>query len=356
MLETLKQIVPEPHKCAAFLVKNKTVVYVNETAEQRQVFVGTKIQNLICSGWEDYEAFSAGELEVSIFVGGIRYTATVTVKGEHHLFCLSNGYAHPELKSLSLAGSYLNRSLHESMMLSKLLSQSRDGDPADVAKTASALNRQLFQMVRIIRNMTDAGTFNSLRAESMRYQDLSEILDPIGRKLAAYGQVLSRNIHYSGLNRQVFTIADQDALERAFYNMFSNAVQYSPIGSDIFIKATVKGNQLMINIQNERLPDSLPPMDYWDRFLREPGLDDHGHGIGLGLTVVGNVAKLHKGTFLIMPTDENRVNAAMTIAICSYDEYRLRSHFNFDVIQSGGYNRDLVELSELLPDEMYENI
>ncbi|HAS77935.1 MAG TPA: histidine kinase [Marinobacter adhaerens] len=88
-----------------------------------------------------------------------------------------------------------------------------------------------------------------------------------------------------------------ELLERAVINLLTNAVQYSPSGSDVSIQVFRAGHQACLTIADEGTgidPEELPHL--FDRYRRQKSTELAGvHGTGLGLSFVKTVVEKHRG-------------------------------------------------------------
>jgi two-component system, OmpR family, manganese sensing sensor histidine kinase len=98
---------------------------------------------------------------------------------------------------------------------------------------------------------------------------------------------------------------DRTALARAFTNVVSNAIQYTPENGKITIElqSTKRGNQPLWNIKvidtGIGIPDVAVPQ-LFDRFYRvDPARSKQSGGSGLGLAIVQSIVETHQGTIQV---------------------------------------------------------
>ena len=91
----------------------------------------------------------------------------------------------------------------------------------------------------------------------------------------------------------------------------------------------------------------------FSRYQREPSLEDSRWGIGLGLSIVRNTAIAHNGTLLLESTPTGQ-KFTITLAIEQSRDDIVRSPVLLPVDYTGGYDKALVELSEILPADLYK--
>jgi two-component system phosphate regulon sensor histidine kinase PhoR len=107
--------------------------------------------------------------------------------------------------------------------------------------------------------------------------------------------------------RQSFTIAieptlpelrgDADELERAFLNLIENAINYTPYGGRIAVRALLEGRMVHVEVQDTGI--GIAPKDQvlvFERFFRtSAGKQTHQNGTGLGLAIVKRIVEMHGG-------------------------------------------------------------
>jgi signal transduction histidine kinase/CHASE2 domain-containing sensor protein len=93
-------------------------------------------------------------------------------------------------------------------------------------------------------------------------------------------------------------LGDVDLLSRVFSNLISNAVKYSPSGTQIQVSTYRQNAEACVTIEDQGY--GIPPADLeriFEKFYRVPRLQDADvPGTGLGLTFVREIVELHGGT------------------------------------------------------------
>lgn len=223
---------------------------------------------------------------------------------------------------------------------------------------AARLNRGLFQILRVISNMSDADryrTSNPLRQET---RDIRAMMDEIfgraGELVAHTGLTLT----FANLPEPVFALADNEQLERAVLNIISNAIKFTPKGGTIDARLTQKGRKLYLTVQDsgQGISEEVRSTVH-SRYLRQPGIEDSRFGIGLGMVFIRSAAASHGGTVLIDHPEENGTRITMTMELRQNKPGTFSSHI-LRVDYAGERDHGLIELSDILPPELYhtENI
>ena len=162
-------------------------------------------------------------------------------------------------------------------------------------------------------------------------------------------------IAYSGPDTSVFSLASPEILERAVYNLLSNALKFSPANSTVYAKLSRNGNALSFSVANTT-ENPIKENSFWNYYRREASITDPRYGLGLGMTLVCTAASVHGGTVLIDHPEPNQIRVTVTIPIQTDNSNLIRSPaFNLGDY-AGGYDKGLLELSELLPSEFYRQV
>ena len=95
-----------------------------------------------------------------------------------------------------------------------------------------------------------------------------------------------------------FIAGDANRLQQVFWNLFSNAVKFTPQNGRVVVKAQQEVDYVKISISDTGIgisPQFLPFI--FDRFRQADGSTTRHHGgLGLGLAIVKHLVQLHHGT------------------------------------------------------------
>ena len=326
----------------AFLVQNQIISQVNQYAKQKMISEGEDISQYLSDSLEDYQAYTGGCLSLSLDLYPKSCSAVVTQVGDLHLFCLDQ----PEQadQALALTAQQLRAPLHSLFAV------------ADCNPDAQVLRQGLSQIHRIVTNMADFPRYQEEGTYCFESLELCSLFAETVEKASALVEASGIRLNYTALPQCVYGFADREMLERAIYNLISNAVKFSPKNGTVEAKLVASDTQLLFTVQDQG--DGIPPeilSNIFTRYLRAPGIEDSRHGVGLGLALVRTVALCHKGTVLIEQPEGGGTKVTMTISIKTNNELLLRSPIQFPQSNFvGGYDRALVELSDVLPTDSYK--
>jgi histidine kinase len=92
-------------------------------------------------------------------------------------------------------------------------------------------------------------------------------------------------------------LADQDRIEQVLLNLVGNALQYTPAGSKVWIRACHQGNEVRVSVTDTGIgipAEHLPHL--FTRFYRvDRSRSRAGGGSGIGLTIAKFLVEAHEG-------------------------------------------------------------
>lgn len=338
----------------AFTVKNGIIEKVNEAGSKYLLDSGMAIEDLLLTGKNEYREFQEGCLYLTVSVAGIPCGASVRKIDGVDVFILEQDADHAQLQAMALAAQELRMPLSNVMTVAdRLFPVTEDAEDPTVKEQVAQINRGLFQMLRIISNMSDAYRYEQQTEPKMAVTNISGLIEEIFQHSA-------EQLHYGGKKlllennaKTVFGLADQEKLERAIYNIISNAVKFSSHDGQIYARLSRRNSMLYLTVQDE---GGTQPMqaNIHARFRRQPGLEDSRFGIGLGMVMIRAAAAAHGGTVLISHPEEGGTKITMSIAINQDIEPVVRSS-DLRIDYAGERDHTLVELSDVLPFCVFES-
>lgn len=335
-----------------FCVKDGTIAYANQAAKSMQIQAGTAIEKLITDNYDAYTDFQNGCLFITLTMAGIAYGASVTKSTEYDFFTLEDPVSSDQLRTLSLAGQQLRIPLAN--LAASIDNLFAEKTSRVLRPHADKIHKGIHQLHRIINNMSDTA-FLGIDTPTDETLDVGSIVDEVIKKSMAFLSDAGVTIQYTGLEHTVYTQANRNLLDRAFFNMLSNAVKFSDPHCPISVEVSQKGSKILFSVCNtsrSTRPETLA--NAFTRFERKPAIEDSRRGIGLGMPLIRAAAQAHGGTVLIdQPTPET-VRVTMTLAIRQpEDPTLLRNPLTRCIDYAGGRDHALLELSEVLPSETY---
>jgi len=338
----------------AFSVEDGIITQLNRGASARMIQSGTLVSELLLTGAEEYEALSDGCLYLTLTVANQPCGASVTRLDGFDVFVLEQDVRQPELQAMALAARELREPLSTLMIAAdRLLPNLNTEDPA-VQQQAAYINQSLHQMLRLIGNMSDAARYTDELVPTLEMQDVSLFLKEIFEKATILAENTGVTLRFSVLSEPSVCPVNAEKLERAVYNLISNAIKFSPAGSTVEAKLTRRGSKLHLTVSDSGsgIPRDLISSVY-SRYLRQAGVEDSLHGIGLGMVMIRSAAATHGGTVLIQRANKG-TKITLTISTQKRCSDNLRSP-RLKVDYAGERDHGLIELSDSLPVSAYHS-
>ena len=339
----------------AFCVRDGVIVRVNQAAKGYLLEAGGELAPLLATGQQEYAEFSGSCLYLTLTIAGEKFGASVTRMEGFDVFVLEEEADRAELRTMALAAQELRASLSSVMTtVDRLFPMISQNETPAMQEQTAWINRGLFQMLRVISNMSDADRYCGA-APRLEARDVSALLSEIFQQatdLAAYAGI---SVEYTGLSAPVYCQVDPEKLERAVFNILSNAMKFTPRGGRIQATLSRRGSMLYLTVQDNGsgIPEHMRS-SVFSRFRRNPSLEDGRFGIGLGMVLIRAAATAHGGTVLIEQPKDGGTRITMTLDIRKPGGTRLKSP-TLRVDYAGERDHGLIELSEVLLHTLYEN-
>lgn len=332
----------------AFYVVDGKISQINQAAKTYLLNVGDEVLPLLSTGSEEYKTLQEGCLYLTLSIGEQKLEATIIAAEGRQLFLLEQQTALAELRALSLAARELRNPLTGMLSTaSQLLPQGADSEQM------AQFNRRLHQIMRIVSNMSDAVYYCEATSTRMEYVQVCAFLEELLSK--SKDQLATANIRldYTLPNTAIYTLADTEKLERAIYNLISNAAKHTAPGGSFTVSLTQK-NRLYLSVTDSGFgSDSSFYANAYSRYLRTPSIADGPEGIGLGMVLVRATASIHNGTVLIDRPDGQGTRVTMTMEIRHDKQPLVRSPL-FYPDYAGERDHALQELADVLPANLYQ--
>lgn len=346
----LLDLMPHP----AFCVRDGIIIKANAAAAACGIEADADVRGMLETGSDEYDEFQGGCLYLNLNIAGAILGASVTRHQDCDIFCLEQDADNRELQAMALASRELRKPLTSVMTTAqKLFPLSGINDDPAAQEQITRLNRGLFQMLRVIENMSDANRYAAADAARQELRDICAVLQEAFDKASAMVEHTGLTLEYEGFPTAVYTLTDSEKLEKAVYNIISNAIKFTPAGGSIRAKLTRRGNRLYLSICDsgsgiaENLRGSI-----FSRYSRPPCLEDGRFGIGLGMVLIRSAAALHGGAVLVDQPDDRGTRITMSLSIRTDSGDQVRSpQKNIDF--TGGWDPCLVAFAESLPAELY---
>jgi len=339
--------------CPAFTVQRGFVIYVNSTAKALTVTPGIPVESLLMDGKEEYESMESGCLCLTVSICGQRFNASVSKMNGQDVFLLDQQETEPIQQALAKASVTFRNSLNLVMSSIKALQQDPDSLGPEGENYLRKLTKAAHQMLLQVSNMSHAAAFANDPPPSLLV-NVEQVFREIVEKAAVLLGRKGIHVRYNGLNKPVLVPADSQKLERAVYNLILNSAQSFDAGGNIDVSLVQGKGKLYLTVEDDGrgIPDEILPTLFY-RYRQSPAVGS-APSIGLGLPLARAVAAAHGGIILVERRRPKGTRVTMTLAQPKQgNDSTLRSPaLSFDYF--GGHDHALVELSQILPDDLYK--
>ena len=340
-INKILELMPQP----VFCVRDESILYRNQAARQLFLEPGLPVAELLGDTMEDYRQFHGSSLYLTLSLPGRNVGACVTHLDDMDVFVVDQDQ--PELQAMALAARQFREPLSDVLSILSLMPIHED------APYLGPLNRRLFQIQRLVFNMADAARYTAETAGRQVCMDICSVVEELFQRIEQLAEKSGIKLVYSCPREQVTTMLNEEQLERALYNMISNAMKVTPKGGTIEAKLSWVNNRLYLSVRDfgDGIPESIRSTVY-TRYLRQPGLDNGQEGLGLGMTLIRSTATNHGGALLIDHPEGVGTRVTMSMTIRKNRDSLLRSNI-LTIDYAGEQDHGLLELADILPPEFY---
>lgn len=334
---------------AAVLLRGDKVEWLSQAAERMGLTPATSLHELLPDGMAATDFVQLQRFTLPAPWAG--YYAQVCPLHDSWLLILNSNAPTLDYKALLQTSRLIRESMEDIVSTSQNLFAKLEEmeSPAIQAQTAR-LNRGYYRLLRTSISLTELEQsispkpFVPVRTELRKW--LRDDMQPVVSAVAAAGKKLALELPpeplYAGIHKTL--------LEQALLCLLSNAIRYSPDGAAIRLRLREFRRQCLFIMENP-IADPVDLSALSGGFSRSP-FPDENKGLGLGLLRVQNIAKQHGGVLLLECTPEGNFRATMRIPSSPEPS---DFHVRMPEISEGGYNRMLVELSDVLPDSVFDS-
>ena len=335
---------------AAAAISGETVVWSSDNARRLGIEPGVSAQSILPEGVTPSSLSQVRML--TLRVQGSAVSAQVCPCGELFVLVLQDTAPVLTYDSLGQINRILSSPVDDIMFTARALFERLEEleDPAIQVSTAR-LNRSFFRLLRMGAALSDLQGGARAQTFAPERTELRGWLRTMGQKLCSLVEATGRRLEFTPPAHHLYAQVDKALLEQAILSLLSNAIRYSPDGCTVSVHIQEQNGQCLIRVRNPvSEPVSLTELS--GSFARPVDALDR-HGLGLGLLRVRNAARLHGGVLLLecLPTGE--FSASFRVP-CDRPGEALHAAA-VPVDRTGGYSRMLVELSDVLPDSVFDS-
>ncbi len=335
---------------AVAAVEDGTVRWSTDDAQRLGLIAGTQLASLLPPDVTPETLPQLQQLSMPTLGAGMYAQIYPTERG--CVLILHTGSPELSYASLAQTSRMLREPLDDILFTARsLFERLEELEDARIQAQTSRLNRGFYRLLRTasalseLQQSASSGAFSPERADLKKWlRDLSEHACSL---VAATGKTLEIRLPAHHLYAEI----DAPMLEQALWCLLSNAIRYSPEGATITLSLQERNGQCLFSMHNP-ISQPISLNDLSGGFTRPLSPESEQHGLGLGLVRAQQIVRLHSGVLLLECTPTGIF--AATIRIPGHpdkDELRL---LPVKIENSGGFSQILVELSDVLPDEVFD--
>ena len=338
----------------AFCIRQDGTVVCNQAARPLAPQHGTALHTWLgpaANAWAAWKHSST--LELTVTREERTYTVTAEPLEDGTLFLLAACDASDGADSaLSVASQVLRQPLTNLSAAVQLLSERPE--LAQLQDETASITRQLYQLTRLTGNLADL-----VRLRSGDYHlrlvllDVNQYLEPLMQEVVSLCRSAGRDFLYTLLPKSVFLQADPMLLERAILNLVSNALKFSRTDTPIRCWPEVSGDHVLFRVRSCCGSDASEFLvAAFSRLEQRDTLPDPRWGIGLGLPITLQIARLHGGMTAVETDSDGWATVTLSMSRRRPLQAPVLASPAFEY--TGGMRRTLVELSDVLPNQLYQ--
>jgi PAS domain S-box-containing protein len=216
---------------------------------------------------------------------------------------------------LSVASHELRTPLTTIKGYTQLLAQTvNDLEPAERATYINAVLGEIERMMGLISELLDVSRIETNRLQ-IHPQTIQWLPFIEGRISAFRVQHPARFIHFDVNAPETTVVADPDRMRQVVDNLLSNALKYSPEGSDIDVRVVSEDGHVATSVTDHGIGiprDEIPQL--FERFHRARNVSSRYYGgLGLGLYIARAIVEAHDGEITV--ESEEGVGSTFTMRL-----------------------------------------
>lgn len=194
---------------------------------------------------------------------------------------------------------YLSHDLR-SPLISSLYLVAQDREEAPPEKDVAPLiqvEKNINKTLKMIDDLLGLTRAENLSVEHLQPVFFENLIESTIDQLLPQARQKKITLVTKDIEDDVWVSADSSLLERVFVNVVGNAIKYSPEGTEVVISTSIVGDKWIdteVKDQGIGIPESRINK-LFERFHRDPDVQQNFKGTGLGLALVATVVKQHGG-------------------------------------------------------------
>jgi signal transduction histidine kinase len=166
-----------------------------------------------------------------------------------------------------------------------------DADAAELRASAEVAQRSTERMAVLVDDLLNQAR-TGVPAVQLRRVDLAAVAGTVAEEYRTMARAASVSIVLDS-PEPVVILGDPTAMTRAVANLVSNAIRYAPSGTVVSLSVGRVGHEAVVSVVDHG--PGLSPEEQAKVFTRFWRADQSSPGVGLGLSIVQQIARRHGG-------------------------------------------------------------
>ncbi|MEL4106164.1 HAMP domain-containing sensor histidine kinase [Oscillospiraceae bacterium WX1] len=213
-----------------------------------------------------------------------------------------------------------------------------------------------YNMLRITNNLSD---LDGILRDDVPMDRKSFDLVAVCRDLIDSAQHLVQGtgvtLKFSSDEQNLVIYADQSKIEKMVLNLLSNSLACTPPGGNLAVSVMSANMRCVVTVSDDGQGiDSEALRSAWNKYHVLKEISDTETGLGMGLTIVQNIARLHGGSAVLESRPGAGTTVTVSIPLTQPDETDFRtSRVDYE---SEGMQQLLTELSGVISYDQYSQL
>ena len=171
-------------------------------------------------------------------------------------------------------------------------------EDTQLARAVETIERNARSQSQLIDDLLDVSRIITGKLQiEFRQVDLTRIIEAALDSVRPIFETKGIHFKVSGDMGQCLVHGDSNRLQQILWNLFNNAVKFTPAGGKVIVKVKRHASRVVVSITDTGIgidPKFLPFI--FERFRQADGSTTRAHGgLGLGLAIVRHLIDLHNG-------------------------------------------------------------
>lgn len=227
--------------------------------------------------------------------------------------------------------------------------EGRDSD-AELDENTAVMEQSYYRLLRLSKNLEQAALLNRQEPLQTENMDLVVWLEELIHRAVGLFALQRIGLVLRCEERHCIIAVNCQRLSQALWHLLSNALRFTPEGGTVTVSLAARGQHVLLEVQDTG--SGVPPEEQTDlfrRYVQPDRLETLAQGFGLGLPVAQKIAQLHGGQLFLSSRQGEGTRVTLTLP-----RKRTQGEVKMPCVDyTGGYQEELVELSDGLPSSAF---